>query len=187
MLFVGAPSLLAAALPPIEAMPTLDAATLVPAELLNRNGYTVDARVPVVGYMGQFTLRGPAGTFAADGTEMLAIRFAELSAIAELGRLSESGVFADALAASALKTGAAIGQAVMNPVETISGIPGGVDRADCADCADCARSAHCIGGEPGHRPGLDHRVRQQRPGDLLQVGVADRVVDLEIEVLALAH
>jgi hypothetical protein len=42
--------------------------------------------------------------------------------------LSQTGVFADALAASAKKTGAAIGQAVMNPVETISGIPAGVGR-----------------------------------------------------------
>jgi hypothetical protein len=126
-LILSAPSL-AATLPSIEPMPTLDAATLAPAGILNGTGYTVDPKAPVVGYMGQFTLRAPAGTFTADGTEMLAIRVGELTAIAKLSQLSQTGVFADALAASAKKTGAAIGQAVMNPVETISGIPAGVGR-----------------------------------------------------------
>ena len=120
--------LLAAPLPPVEQAPTLDAATLAPAALINGDGYTVDPNVPVVGYMGQFTLRAPAGTFNADGTEMLAIRVGELAAIAQLSQLSQTGVFADALAASAAKTGAAIGQAVMNPVETLVGIPAGVGR-----------------------------------------------------------
>ena len=120
--------LVAATLPPVEPMPTLDAATLAPAALLNGAGYTVDANVPVVGYMGQFTLRAPAGTFSADGTQMLAIRVGELAAIAQLSQLSQTGVFADALGASAMKTGAAIGQAVMNPLETIAGIPAGVGR-----------------------------------------------------------
>ena len=127
-LMLSAPVLSAAALPPVESMPTLDAATLAPAGLLNGSGYTVDATAPVVGYMGQFTLRASAGTFSADGTEMLAIRVGELAAIAHLSQLSQSGVFADALAASAVRTGAAVGQAVMNPVETISGIPAGVGR-----------------------------------------------------------
>jgi hypothetical protein len=48
--------------------------TLAPAELLNGNGYTIDAKARVVGYMGQFTLRAPAATFVPNGTEMLAIR-----------------------------------------------------------------------------------------------------------------
>lgn len=123
------PSVLTAAtLPPVEPMPTLDAATLAPTGLLNGVGYTVDANAPVVGYMGQFTLRAPAGTFRADGTEMLAIRVRELAAIAQLDQLSQTSVFADALGASAVKTGAAIGQAVLNPIETIAGIPAGVGR-----------------------------------------------------------
>jgi hypothetical protein len=127
-LSLSAPVLLAAALPPVEPMPTLDAATLAPAELLNGAGYTIDSTVPVVGYMGQFMLRAPAGTFNANGTEMLAIRVGELSSIAQLSQLSQSQVFANALAASAMKTGAAIGQAMMNPVDTLQGIPAGVGR-----------------------------------------------------------
>jgi hypothetical protein len=126
--FVTAPALFAATLPPVEPMPTVQAGLLAPAGLLTGAGYTVDPNVPVVGYMGQFTLRAPAGTFTADGTEMLAIRVSELDAIAKLGQLSRAGAFADALAASALKTGTAIGQVVTNPLGTIAGLPGGVGR-----------------------------------------------------------
>jgi hypothetical protein len=140
-LTLSAPALLAATLPPVEPMPTLDAATLAPAQLLNGAGYTVDTTVPVVGYLGQFTLRAPAGTFNADGTEMLAIRVSELASIAQLSQLSQTGVFADALAASAMRTGAAIGQAVMNPAATISGIPAGVGRFFQSASTTIARAA----------------------------------------------
>lgn len=145
-LILSSPSLVAATLPPVEPMPTLDAATLAPAVLLNGAGYTVDAIVPVVGYMGQFTLRATAGTFSADGTEMLAIRVGELAAIAQLSQLSQTGVFADALAASAMKTGAAIGQAVMNPAETIAGIPAGVGRFFQSAATTISRATESAGG-----------------------------------------
>jgi hypothetical protein len=96
--------------------------------LLKSPDYTVDPTAPVVGYMGQFTLRAPAGTFSADGAEMLAIRIRDLAAIAQLSQLSRTGVFASALGTSAVNTGAAVGRAVMDPVGTISGIPAGVGR-----------------------------------------------------------
>ena len=150
-LILSAPSLLAATLPPVEPMPTLDAATLAPPELLNGAGYTVDATAPVVGYMGQFTLRAPAGIFNADGTEMLAIRVGELAAIAQLSQLSQTSVFANALAASAMKTGAAIGQAVMNPVETISGIPAGVGRFFQSAATTISRATESSGGSNSSR------------------------------------
>src|SRR5205823_2856613 len=96
-LILSAPVLVAAALPPVEPMPTLDAAVLAPPDLLNGTGYTIDASAPVVGYMGQFTLRAPVGSFQAAAYEMLGIRVAELAAIAQLNQLSQTGVFADAL------------------------------------------------------------------------------------------
>src|SRR5258705_6804343 len=144
-LILNSSVLLAAPLPPVEPMPTLDAASLAPASLLNGTGYTVDANAPVVGYMGQFTLRAPAGTFRADGTEMLAIRVGELAAIAQLSQLSQTGVFADALGASAMKTGAAIGQAVMNPIETLAGIPAGVGRYFRSSATTISRATESTG------------------------------------------
>ena len=149
-LILSAPVLLAATLPPVEPMPTLDAATLAPAVLLNGAGYTVDANAPVVGYMGQFALRAPAGTFNANGTEMLAIRVDELAAIGQLNQLSQTSVFADALAASAMKTGAAIGQAVMNPVDTIAGIPAGVGRFFQSAATEVARATESTLGPAHH-------------------------------------
>jgi hypothetical protein len=73
-LILSSPVLFAATLPAVEPAPKLEATMLAPAVLLEGTGYTVDANVPVVGYMGQFTVRAPSGTFRADGTEMLAIR-----------------------------------------------------------------------------------------------------------------
>ena len=52
---VSAAASLAATLPPIESMPTVDAATLLPVQVLDGSAYSVERRVPVVGYMGQFT------------------------------------------------------------------------------------------------------------------------------------
>jgi hypothetical protein len=174
-LILSAPGLLAATLPPVEPMPTLDASTLAPVELLNGAGYTVDATVPVVGYMGQFTLRAPAGTFSADGTEMLAIRVGELAAIAKLGQLSQSGVFADALAASAKKTGAAIGQAVMNPVETVSGIPAGVGRFFQSTATTISRATESTKGSSPSQRGAHDTAK-----DLLGVNKAKRGIAQQI-------
>jgi hypothetical protein len=171
-LILTTPGLHAAALPSVEPMPTLDAATLAPAGLLNGSGYTVDGNVPVVGYMGQFTLRAPAGTFSANGTEMLAIRVGELAQIAQLSQLSQTGVFADALAASAMKTGAAIGQAVMNPVETISGIPAGIGRFFQSASTTIARASEST------------NANSQQPGgaamDLLGLNTAKRRIAKQV-------
>ncbi len=145
---LGAPILSAAPLPSIEPMPTLEAALLAPAELLKGSDYTIDPKVPVVGYLGQFTLRASAGTFPADGSEMLAIRVRELAAIAQLSQMSRSGVFADALAASAMRTGNAIGQAVMNPVTTVAGIPAGLGRLFQSATTTFSRATETGAGVP---------------------------------------
>ena len=173
-LILSAPVVLAATLPSLEPMPMLDAATLAPARLLNGAGYTVDAIAPVVGYMGQFTLRAPAGTFSADGTEMLAIRVGELAAIAQLGQLSKTGVFADALGASAMKTGTAIGQAVMNPVETISGIPAGVGRFFQSASTTMSRATESTGGSNSSQSTSD------TANDLLGINKAKRRIAKQV-------
>ncbi len=172
---LSASTLLAATLPPVESMPTLDAATLAPAGLLNGTGYTVDPKVPVVGYMGQFTLRAPAGAFTADGTEMLAIRVGELAAIAKLSQLSQTGVFADALAASAKKTGAAIGQAVMNPVETASGIPAGVGRFFQSASTKVSRATEPTGASASQKADTADAAK-----DLLGVNQAKRQIAKQV-------
>jgi hypothetical protein len=175
-LILNTPSLLAATLPPVEPMPTLDAATLAPAGILNGTGYTVDPKAPVVGYMGQFTLRAPASTFTADGTEMLAIRVGELTAIDKLSQLSQTGVFADALAASAKKTGAAIGKAVMNPVETIAGVPAGVGRFFQSASTKISRATESTGASNSSQ----HAGTGDAAKDLLGVNQAKRRIAKQV-------
>lgn len=51
-----------------------------------------------------------------------------LGEVCRAGRLSQTSVFASALTQSAQKTGKAIGQAAMDPVGTVAGIPAGVGR-----------------------------------------------------------
>jgi hypothetical protein len=175
VLFLSPAWVVAAPLPAAEPNPTLDATTLAPAALLKGDGFTVDASVPVVGYMGQFTLRGQSGNFNANGAEMLAIRIDELSAIARLGQLSKTAVFADALAASAMKTGAAVGKAVTNPVDTIAGIPAGVGRFFQSTAKSISRATESAPGSKSAQSTGDAAM------DLLGVNAAKRKIAKQVD------
>ena len=57
-----------------EAEPVLKAKDLVAPELLKGPNFTVDERVPVVGFLARFTLRSDFGTFDVHGIHMLHVR-----------------------------------------------------------------------------------------------------------------
>lgn len=119
----------APALAAVEKEPTLPAARLAaPGSALSGPGWRVDSPVPVRGYLGQFTLRTPQGDVPAQGREVLAIRIAEIPALARLEEVSRRDVFAGAIADSAKATGRAVTRVVTNPGETIKGIPAGLGR-----------------------------------------------------------
>ena len=111
-----------------ETPPSLPGQRLVPASLLSGEGFTVKEPVPTDGLMAQFTIVADVGTFPAPSEEMLKVRVAEIPAIQQLDKTSKSQVFAQALAENAAKPIQAAGQMVMNPVETIQGLPAGVGR-----------------------------------------------------------
>jgi hypothetical protein len=111
-----------------ETLPTLPARDLVPASLLSGDGFHVDKQVPTDGLMAHFTIQSDVGTFPANSIEMLRIRVAEIPAIQQLTKTSKTQVFAQSLAENAARPVQAAGQMVMNPVETIQGIPAGVGR-----------------------------------------------------------
>jgi hypothetical protein len=111
-----------------EKPPVLHAKELVPVSLLAGKGFRVDDAVPTDGLMAIFTLHTSLGTLRADGIEMLRIRVAEVPAMEELEQESKTKVFAQALARTGIEPVKAAGQMVMNPVETVTGIPGGVGR-----------------------------------------------------------
>lgn len=111
-----------------EGPPLLPAQVLAPAPLVAGSGFRVDSPVPTDGLMALFTIRSNVGNFNAPGLEMLRIRVAELPAIAQLRRTSKTGVFAQSLAKNAVRPVKAAGQMLMNPMETVQGLPGGVQR-----------------------------------------------------------
>src|SRR5215469_7387164 len=113
-----------------ETPPTLQAQTLVPASLLSGQGFHVNQQVPTDGLMAHFTIQGDdnVGTFQANSEEMLKVRVAEIPAIIELNNTSKTGVFAKSVGKNAVRPVQAAGQMVMHPVDTVTGIPGGVGR-----------------------------------------------------------
>jgi hypothetical protein len=111
-----------------EIPPRVPAQQLVPASLILGDGFHADSPVPTDGLMAHFTIQSDVGTFDAPSDEMLRVRVAEIPAIVELTKTSKTKVFAQALAENAARPIQAAGQTVMNPVETIKGLPSGVGR-----------------------------------------------------------
>jgi hypothetical protein len=116
-----------------EEPPVVNAADLLPASALSGPGFSVQPQVPTNGAMGQYTIvadasvfRGDAGTYYIESLDMLKIRLSEIPAIAQLENISETGVFAKALASSAERPVAATANMVMHPMDTVTGLPGGV-------------------------------------------------------------
>jgi hypothetical protein len=111
-----------------EKQPVLQASQLAPAELLKGSRFQVDERVPTTDFLAQFTIRSDFGTFEAHGREMLRIRVAEVAALEQLEAMSKTETFAKALGSSAMRPVRAAEQIVTKPVETVKGIPKGVER-----------------------------------------------------------
>jgi hypothetical protein len=111
-----------------EAEPVLKAKDLVAPELLKGPNFTVDERVPVVGFLARFTLRSDFGTFDVHGIHMLHVRVPEIYALAKLDSMSKTKEFADAAAKAVERPVASAANMIVNPVETIEGLPGGVTR-----------------------------------------------------------
>lgn len=111
-----------------EKPPTLPARTLVQPSLLSGDGFHVEEQVPTDGLMAHFTIHSEVGTFQANSIEMLEIRVGEIPAMMELSKTSKGKVFAESVATNAVRPVKAAGQMLMNPVETVKGIPSGVGR-----------------------------------------------------------
>jgi hypothetical protein len=108
--------------------PVLQAKDLVAAELLKGPHYTVDSRVPVKGFLAWFTIRSDYGTFVAHGIYMFQIRLREVAALAKLSEISQTKEFVDAAAQAVARPLASAANMIVNPVETVEGLPGGVSR-----------------------------------------------------------
>jgi len=118
----------AAAEPSFQKPPTLRASYLLPANMVSGPLFRVDDEVPTDGLMGHYTLRSEYGTFVVPGRELLRIRIAELPAIQQLNKVSNSQEFLDAMGQAAEKPIQSAENLMSNPEKTLSGIPSGISR-----------------------------------------------------------
>lgn len=116
-----------------EQPPVVNASDLLPAGALSGNGYQVQPQVPTNGAMGQYTIvadpsvfHDDAGTYYVESLDLLKIRLSEIPAIAQLDGMSNSSVFAQALATSAIRPVTAAANMVAHPMDTVTGLPSGV-------------------------------------------------------------
>ena len=84
-----------------ESDPTLQLSDFHGLPATSGPGYRIDPKVPVSGYLGQFTVHTDLGDLKADGAGLLKQRIAEVGPAMELEKLSKSDVFVDALSKSA--------------------------------------------------------------------------------------
>jgi hypothetical protein len=114
--------------PGFEADPVFQAKDLVGPELLQGPHFTVDSRVPVKGLLYRFTLRTDYGVFDVHGIHMLQIRVREVAAIAQIDDMSKTKEFAEAAANAVARPVTSTVNMLMNPVQTVQGLPGGLGR-----------------------------------------------------------
>jgi hypothetical protein len=119
----------------VEEPRVVKAAELLPPSMLRGAGYRVAQWVPTNGVMGAYTIVADAdvfhqfaGTYQVQSIELLRIREEEIPAIVKLNEISKSKVFAQSLGASAIRPVKAAGNMIMNPLDTMNGLPSGVGR-----------------------------------------------------------
>src|SRR5271170_6222060 len=116
-----------------EQPPVINATDLLPASALSGPGFQVQPQVPTNGAMGQYTIvadpavfHDDAGTYYVESLDMLKVRLSEIPAIEALDGMSNSSVFVQALATSAVRPVTAATNMVMHPIDTVTGLPGGI-------------------------------------------------------------
>jgi hypothetical protein len=101
----------------------LNAADLLPAELLRGPSYRVRDHVPTDGFMAHFEVDSDFGTFTAIGVPQAKRRIAECEAIRKLVETSKSDLFAEGLKRSVEQPVAAVKNIVKDPVGSVKQAP----------------------------------------------------------------
>ena len=116
-----------------EQPPVVDIGQLLSPDMQSGPGYQVGQQVATNGAMGQYTItanaevfKDDAGTYQIESLDLLKIRLSEIPAIAQLDSMSTTGVFAQALASSAIRPVTAAANMVIHPMDTVTGLPSGV-------------------------------------------------------------
>jgi len=130
---------------PYEAAPTLDAAGLVAAELLQGPHFKVLPRAKVTGFLARFEIESDYGNVAAIGTEMLRIRVSEMPALQSLRDVSQTKAFADALGKSAKAPVDFARSAATDPKQTSANVANGVGQLFVGAGRAAERGADYVG------------------------------------------
>lgn len=109
-----------------ESLPVFKASKILQPELLKSEFHEVEDRVKNDGIMNHYIIDSKYGQFQAHGTVVLKIRINEIKAIAQLDeRLPLKDIGKGAVDQSIKPFKAAVNVA-LNPVDTVTGIPGGI-------------------------------------------------------------
>jgi hypothetical protein len=111
---------------PFEALPMLNASTILQPQYLSGANFTVRNAVPTYGGSNRYTIDSDFGVFTADSNQMLMRRVAEIQGTAKLQALSQTNEFAQAAAQAATTPLNVAQDLVTDPVDTISSVPRGI-------------------------------------------------------------
>ena len=106
--------------------PRLFAADLLPASMMSGPQFEVAPEIEMKGHVAAFQVKSDYGRLDADSVELLEQRVVEISALAELERLSELKVFGKAALNSVKGTGKAVYNVFRDPAATARAIPEGI-------------------------------------------------------------
>jgi hypothetical protein len=110
--------------------PVVGIGQFLPLSRQSGNGYYLAQQVPTNGAMGQYTIianadvfGSDAGTYQVESLDLLKIRLSEIPAIAALDNVSNTAVFTNEVAASAVRPVADAAHMVVHPMDTVTGLP----------------------------------------------------------------
>src|SRR5262245_34896263 len=111
-----------------EALPHFEANAILPGDLVQGPNHRVASRVNNDGYYNLYRITSPVGVFDAISTRMLGIRVIEVNALVTLKQANDAAILAGGAvdAFGDLFTGAV--STVTNPVQTLEGVPAGLNR-----------------------------------------------------------
>lgn len=114
--------------PAFEAAGPVPASRYLPADQLSGPEWKVEPEAVNDGYMNTYTLTSRFGSWQARGRIQVAARITEIKALAQLEKVSKSEVFMEAVKKSATAPLELVSNVTTKPVETVKGIPAGVNR-----------------------------------------------------------
>lgn len=123
--FAAAP----AAAPATEPPPVLSAAALLPASILSGPNHRLDDQVQNDGYINIYTLHTPKGDLRVESTALLYTRIREAEAAAAMDQVKTGAAVGQAVVSSGANAVTGAFNLITHPIDTLSGAASGVGKA----------------------------------------------------------